>query len=193
MHTDASDVRKQRLLGLLKTHSFEQKPVTLTSGKKSNFYIDCRKVALSAEGHFLIGLLFNHLLATHHPEVQAVGGMTLGADPLVSATATLSFLSPHPLEAFYVRKQAKQHGTSSWVEASALLASGAPTAVLEDVVTTGGSTLRAIERARAHGLDVRCVLALVDRQEGGAKAIATQTPFRALFNRGDFLPVGAES
>jgi orotate phosphoribosyltransferase len=183
------EARSRRLLELLRQFSFEKKPVTLASGKKSDFYIDCRRVALTAEGHFLIGWLMGSSIRSRYPEVRGVGGMTMGADPLVSATSVLSFLgNGSPLEAFYVRKKAKEHGTAQWVESSALLEPGSQVALLEDVVTTGGSTLKAIERATAHGFEVRCVLALVDRCEGGARSISEQAEFQALFTRHDFMP-----
>lgn len=176
-----------RLLALLKRYSFVQREVTLTSGKKSNFYIDCRRTALTAEGHFLSGWLFNHILQVQYPKVEAVGGMTMGADPLVSATSLMSHFSHRPLQAFYVRKEAKKHGTANWVEAAGSIGEGTRVAILEDVITTGGSTLKAIERVQAEGYEVCCVLCLVDRQEeGGAEAVSKRAPLKSLFTRNDF-------
>jgi orotate phosphoribosyltransferase len=177
---------RQRLLDLLRELAFERRQVTLASGKTSNFYIDTKQVTLTAEGHYLVGRCFLHELERLAPEAQAVGGMTMGADPLASATALTSWLAKRPRTAFYVRKEAKGHGTGQWLEGGKSLRPGMPVVVLEDVVTTGGSTLRAIERVRGAGLDVRHVLAVVDRQEGGREAIEAEAPFAALFTRGDF-------
>ena len=183
------EVRRSRLLELLGSWSYERRPVVLASGKKSDYYIDCRRTTLTSEGHFLVGSLFAGILNQDFPRVEAVGGMSLGADPLVSATSLMSWLGPRPLDAFYVRKEPKGHGTGRQVEAPATIGPGTPVALLEDVVTTGGSTIRAIEAARRDlGVEIACVLAIVDRQEeGGAEAISALAPFRALFTKEDFL------
>ncbi|MCD6499586.1 MAG: orotate phosphoribosyltransferase [Deltaproteobacteria bacterium] len=179
--------RHSRLLELLLNHSFERKHVVLASGKESDYYIDCRKTALLAEGHFLIGWIFNSILRNEFPLVRAVGGMSMGADPLVSATALTSTFGPIPLDAFYVRKEAKKHGSKNWVEMAATIEPGAKVAILEDVVTTGGSTIKAMDRAEAVGLEVSCVLALVDRLEGGGEAVSKRVPFHPLFTRNDLM------
>jgi len=177
-----------RLLELLRELAYEQREVTLASGKKSNFYIDTKQVSLTAEGHFLVGQLLRGVVEHEAPEAEAIGGMTMGADPLASATSLTSFVAGKPLAAFYVRKEAKGHGTGAFLEGMKSLRPGMPVVVLEDVVTTGGSTLEAIERVRGAELDVRHVVALVDRQEGGREAIEREAPFTALFTRGDFQP-----
>jgi orotate phosphoribosyltransferase len=179
---------RQRLLTLLKWLSFEEREVTLASGLKSNFYIDCKQTVLTAEGHFLVGSLFNRILAERAPEVEAIGGVTMGADPLASAVSTLSFLTGRPLPAFYVRKEAKGHGTAAWIEGTKSLRPGMPVAILEDVVTTGGSALKAIARAREHGLKVAIILGIVDREEGGREVLEKEAPLVSLFRRRDFLP-----
>jgi len=97
----------------------EEREVILSSGQKSNFYIDCKQAVLSAEGHFLVGWLFNQVIAENAPEVEAVGGLTMGADPLASAVATVSYLGARPLDAFYVRKEPKGHGTRAVVGGAA--------------------------------------------------------------------------
>jgi orotate phosphoribosyltransferase len=178
----------QRLLDLLRVLSFQEREVTLSSGLKSNFYIDCKQVSLDAEGHFLIGQLFRTVIEAVAPTAAGVGGLTLGADPLASAVSTMSFLAGKPLHAFIVRKEPKGHGTSQWVEHGSRLPTGSPVVILEDVITTGASTLRAIERARGAGFDVVHVVALVDRLEGGGDAVVAQSPLTALFTRKDFLP-----
>lgn len=179
--------QRQRLLELLRTHAFAERDVVLSSGLRSNFYIDCKQVSLDAEGQFLVGQLFRALIDVVAPQAQAVGGLTLGADPLASATSVMSFLAGRPLHTFIVRKEPKGHGTGQWLEQPSRLAAGAPVVVVEDVVTTGASTLKAIERARAAGLDVVHVVALVDRLEGGREAVEAQAPLSTLFTRKDFL------
>jgi orotate phosphoribosyltransferase len=179
--------RRARLLELLRTLAYERREVVLASGRRSDFYIDSKQAVLTAEGHFLVGWLIAEALAREAPEVVAVGGLTMGADPLASATATVSFTRGRPLDAFYVRKEPKGHGTRKWLEGDKNVPPGTKVAILEDVVTTGGSTLRAIERAREHGLDVRRVVALVDREEGGREAVEREAPLTALYRRSDFV------
>jgi len=177
---------RARLLDLLKRLAYEEREVVLASGQKSNFYIDCKQAVLSAEGHFLVGWLLGHLIAERAPEVEAVGGLTMGADPLASAVSTVSFFGPKPLHAFYVRKEPKGHGTAQWLEGRKLLRPGMPVAILEDVVTTGGSALKAVERAREFGLKVSLIVGLVDREEGGREALERQAPLLTLFRRREF-------
>ena len=178
--------RKGRLLQLLKRLSYEQREVTLASGLKSNFYIDCKQAVLTAEGHFLVGALFHHILSEQAREVEAIGGVTMGADPLASAVSTVSFIAGRPLAAFYVRKEAKGHGTGQWLEGTKSLRPGMPVAILEDVVTTGGSALKAITRAREFGLKVAVILGLVDREEGGRETLEREAPLITLFRKRDF-------
>jgi orotate phosphoribosyltransferase len=177
---------RARLLDLLKTLAYEEREVVLASGLKSNFYIDCKQAVLSAEGHFLVGWLFAHLIAERAPEVEAVGGLTMGADPLASAVSTVSYLGQKPLHAFYVRKEAQgaRHGA---VDRGPQAASpGMPVAILEDVVTTGGSALKAVARAREFGLKVSLIVGLVDREEGGREALEKEAPLVTLFRRREF-------
>ncbi|HEX2568131.1 MAG TPA: orotate phosphoribosyltransferase [Polyangia bacterium] len=184
--TEAFAAQRARLLELLRQLAYEEREVILASGRPSNFYIDCKQAVLTAEGHFLVGWLINQVLERAAPEVRAVGGLTMGADPLASATATVSFLGPRPRAAFYVRKEPKAHGTQKWIEGDKTVVPGTPVAVLEDVITTGGSTLKAIERARLHGLEVRHVVALVDREEGGREAVEREAPVTSLYKQSDF-------
>ena len=190
---DDESSHRAALLGLLQRLAYRAGEVVLASGRRSDFYLDCKQAILTAEGHYRAGWLIARLVAAELPEVRAVGGLTMGADPLASAAATVSFLLhrdgllPRPLDAFYVRKEAKGHGTKKWIEGDAVVVPGTPVAILEDVITTGGSTLRAIERARSHGLEVRGVIALVDRdEEGGGEAVSREAPLRSLFHRRDF-------
>ncbi len=179
--------QRDRLLELLRTLSYEKKEVTLASGRKSNFYIDCKQTILSAEGHFLVGNLVFDLLQEKAPQVKAVGGLTMGADPIASAVATISWQRQRPLNAFYVRKEPKGHGTQKWIEGDKQVVAGTEVAIVEDVCTTGGSAFKAIERARLHGLVVRHAITLVDREEGGRELIEREVPMTALFRKRDFL------
>jgi orotate phosphoribosyltransferase len=177
----------KRLLTLLTEKSFAKKKVVLVSGRESDFYIDCKKTVLTAEGHVLVGKSLFALVREQAPQAVGVGGLTMGADPLASAVALTSFFEGHPLDAFYVRKEPKGHGTGQWIEGLTSFVGGAMVAIVEDVVTTGGSTIKAIERARASGLDPIGAFALVDREEGGREAIeATGVKVHALFTRRDF-------
>jgi orotate phosphoribosyltransferase len=179
--------KRTRLLELLRTRSFQEREVILSSGLKSNFYIDCKQVSLDAEGAALIGALFHEVIDEVAPDAIAVGGLTLGADPLATATSLVSFQRGRPRSAFIVRKEPKGHGTGQWIE-STKLPEGAKVVILEDVVTTGASTLKAIERARLAGFTVLHALGLVDRLEGGREAVEAQCPLTTLFTRRDFLP-----
>lgn len=159
----------------------------LSSGLKSNFYIDCKQVSLDAEGASLIGAMFHDVIEKVAPDAVAVGGLTLGADPLATATSIMSFQAGRPRAAFIVRKEPKGHGTGQWIETTKL-PEGAAVVILEDVVTTGAATLKAIERARLAGFTVRHAVAIVDRLEGGREAVEAQCPLTTLFTRRDFLP-----
>ncbi len=180
---------RARLLDLLRTLSFERRKVSLASGKESDFYVDCKRTALTAEGHVLVGRLLFEKVRAVRPLVRGVGGLTLGADPIASAIALTSFLAGEPVDAFIVRKEPKGHGTGQWIEGRKTIPDGSRVVVIEDVVTTGGSALKAIERCRAEQLVPVACVALVDRLEGGREAIEAQgVPLDALFTRKDFIP-----
>jgi orotate phosphoribosyltransferase len=178
---------RQRLLDLFVKLAYERRKVILRSGKESDFYIDTKQATLTAEGHYLVGRLVLAEVRALVPDVQAVGGLTMGADPISSAVSLTSFLSDRPIPAYYVRKEPKGHGTQQWIEGRKSIPAGARVCVVEDVVTTGGSTLAAVERSRQEGFEVRGVVALVDREEGGKAAVEEAgIPLRALFRRSDF-------
>ena len=180
---------RARLLELLRTLSFERRKVVLASGRESDFYVDCKRTTLTAEGHVLVGRLMLELVRRVPAPVRGVGGLTLGADPIASAVALTSFLQGTPIDAFIVRKEPKGHGTGQWIEGRKTIPDGSRVVVIEDVVTTGGSALKAIERCRAEKLEPVACVALVDRLEGGREAIEAQkVPLEALFTRKDFLP-----
>ena len=165
---------RARLKTLLLQKSYRQGTFTLTSGKTSDFYVDGKQTTLDAEGAYLCGRLLYHFIQEHPQPLTAVGGMTLGADPLVTAVSLVSFLEKAPIPAFIVRKEAKGHGTGNYIEGKNNLAQGALVALVEDVVTTGGTLLKVIDRVEAEGFKVGLVAAIVDREEGGAEALAAR-------------------
>ena len=180
--------RRQRLLELLRELSFARKKVILASGRESDFFIDCKQTVLTAEGHALVGELMFDLLS-ELPECDAVGGVELGGCPLASAVSLVSHQRGHDLPALYIRKQRKDHGSAKMVEGDKALKPGLRVVMLEDVVTTGGSSLRAVETLKAEGAQVVAIAALVDRLEGGAETILDSgLAFKALFTRKDFIP-----
>jgi orotate phosphoribosyltransferase len=180
---------RARLLELLRTLSFERRKVILASGRESDFYVDCKRTALTAEGHVLVGRVLFERVRKVRPLVRGVGGLTLGADPIASAIALTSFLQGEPVDAFIVRKEPKGHGTGQWIEGRKTIPDGSRVVVIEDVVTTGGSALKAIERCRAEKLEPVLCVALVDRLEGGREAIEAQgVRLDAVFTRKDFIP-----
>jgi orotate phosphoribosyltransferase len=179
--------RRGRLVELLRQRSFERKPVVLASGKESDFFIDCKQTVLTAEGHALAGeLLFDALAQL--PRCDAVAGVELGGCPLASAVSLVSFQRGRPLPALYVRKDQKDHGSKRLVEGDRAIVPGMPVVILEDVITTGGSTMKAVEKLGRAGVVVVGVLALVDRLEGGADAIRLAgLPVVSIATRHDFI------
>ena len=162
----------------------------LASGKESDFFIDCKQTVLTAEGHALVGELMFEALAAFG-EVDAVAGVELGGCPLAAAVSHFSFLRGAPKDALYVRKDAKDHGTKKLVENDRSVRPGLRVVVLEDVVTSGGSTLKAVEKLVAVGARVVGVVAVVDRQEGGAETLREAgLPMVALSNKSDFISEG---
>ncbi len=171
---------KAELIELLKRDALKTGSFTLASGKKSHYYVDGRLVTLSARGAALIASEILELLAGK-PEVEAVGGLTMGADPIVGAVLALSGLSAgeRVLSGFLVRKQAKEHGTGKLIEGP--LTRGVTVAIVDDVATTGGSSLQAVDAVRSMGCKVACVIAVLDRLEGAEQAFAAKNiPFHAL-------------
>jgi orotate phosphoribosyltransferase len=169
---------RETLLRALANRSYRHGAFTLASGRTSHHYVNCKPVSLSGEGLALLGSL---LLDQVEPQAVAVAGLTLGADPLVSAVALRAALVGRRLDALIVRKQAKGHGTGAWLEGP-LPPAGSRITVLEDVVTSGGSALKAVEQLRAAGYQVHRVVTIVDRQEGGLEAMtAAGLELRSLF------------
>lgn len=181
---------RDRLRELLRERSFARKRVVLASGKESDFFIDCKQTVLTAEGHALVGELMLDALS-ELPACDAVAGVELGGCPLASAVSLTSHLRGAPRDAVYVRKDAKDHGSKRLLEGDTRLAPGASLVILEDVTTTGGSTLKAVEKLRAAGYRVDGVVTLVDRLEGGREAIEAQSlQLVAIYTRRDFIPEG---
>ncbi|MDR2573328.1 MAG: orotate phosphoribosyltransferase [Desulfovibrio sp.] len=177
---------KRRLAKLLLEKSYREGDFVLASGRQSDYYFDCRVVALHAEGSRLIGLLFNDFLKNF--DIRGVGGMTMGADPLVSAVTVTSVELGRPLHGLLVRKEAKGHGTDQFVEGLGNFGRGDSVVMLEDVVTTGSSLLKACERVRSAGLNIVAACAVLDREEGGREALeAAGCDLSALFTRRELL------
>jgi orotate phosphoribosyltransferase len=175
---------RDRLLALLTERSYAKREVTLASGKKSDFFIDCKQTVLTAEGHALVGAL---MLAALPSDVAAVAGVELGGCPLASAVALISFQKGRPVDAIYVRKEVKDHGSARLLEGNVRIPQGSRVVVLEDVITTGGSTLKCVEKLRAAGYEVAGVIAIVDRSEGGRQNIENAgLSLTSLFTRDDF-------
>lgn len=185
--TQPSSITRARLVELLAERSFERRRVLLASGRESDFFIDCKQTILSAEGHALVGALMFEALE-ELGDVDAVAGVALGGCPLASAVSLTSFQRGRPLPALYVRKERKDHGTAKLIEGDKALRPGLRVALLEDVVTTGGSSLKALEILRESGCEVRGIIALVDRLEGGREAIeAASVKLVTLATRRDFM------
>lgn len=178
----------KNLLMLLQKHSFARRKVTLASGRESDFFIDCKQTALLAQGHALIGRAMLSVVRQLIEVPVAVAGVELGGCPLASAVAIASFQGGHPLDAVYVRKDVKDHGSKRLLEGDSHLPAGSRLVILEDVVTTGGSTLKAAEKIRAAGYVVSDVIVLVDRLEGGREAIESAgLALHTLYTRHDFM------
>jgi len=161
---------KQELIEIIcrKSFKYSKEPVfKLVSGRMSHFYVNCKPTTLSARGMFLTGhLVFE---AIEGLNLDGIGGLTFGADPIAVATAFVSELKGKPLNAFSIRKTQKDHGIVRWIEGD--MQAGQQVVIIDDVATTGGSTIKAIERARSEGLEVVKVVILVDRQEGGLENV----------------------
>ena len=185
MSADASD--RTRLLALLTKRSYAKRDVVLTSGRRSDFFVDCKQTVLTAEGHALVGAQMLEALALLPQPVDAVAGVELGGCPLASAVSLVSFQKGKPLDAVYVRKDAKEHGSKRLLEGDTSFPAGCRIAILEDVITTGGSTLKCADKLKDAGYVVVGVIVLVDRQEGGREAIeAAGYAVVSMFERSDF-------
>lgn len=183
---------RERLLDLLRELSFKRGTFTLASGKTSDFFIDCKRTVLSPEGHALAGAVVLEAvdaLPAARGGLDALAAVPLGGCPLAGSAALLAFQRGEPLELLYVRLERKDHGTGQRIEGGKALEPGARVVLVEDVITTGGSSLRAVEALREAGHEVVGLVCLVDRLEGGrARIEAAGVPFTSVFTRTDFIP-----
>ncbi len=177
---------RNRLKELLRSKSLMFGDFVLVSGQKSKFYFDSKKTTLRPEGAYLVAAEILDLLQREGIRADAIGGMTLGADPIVCPVAALSHGTDWPLRAFIVRKEAKEHGTGRQIEGD--LEEKSDVVVVDDVVTTGGSTLRAIEAVQQAGHNIVAVIALVDREQGGTEKLS-RWPFYPLFRKDEIFAV----
>jgi orotate phosphoribosyltransferase len=161
---------KDQLVRLIHKKAFkysEEPTFKLVSGRMSNYYFNCKTVTLHPEGMYLIGNIIFGMI--NESGARGIGGLTLGADPIADAVAYTSYLKNSPIEAFVVRKTAKAHGTMQWIEGN--ISAGDRVVIVDDVITTGKSTIEAITKVKEGGLEIVKVIALVDRQEGGKENI----------------------
>ncbi len=175
---------KEELKQIICELSYEEREVTLASGRKSNFYFDGKQTTLHARGGLLVGQAFWDEIKQLEGPIDGVGGLTLGADPIATATSIAAQLDGAGVHAFIIRKEPKGHGTGQWLEGRKNLPPGSRVVIVEDVTTTGGSSLKAVERAEEEGLVVLGIITLVDREEGARETIegAGQT-LRAVFTK----------
>ena len=184
---------KQELIRIIyeKSFKYSDKPIfRLVSGRMSCFYVNCKPTTLSPRGMFLIGhLVFD---AVKDLNISGIGGLTFGADPIAVATAFASELNKKPVKAFSIRKTQKDHGIVKWIEGD--IKAGEKVVIIDDVATTGGSTIKAVERAREEGLDVLRAVVLVDRQEGGLENIRNYVKdVLAIISRDELMAYGGVS
>ena len=180
------DEQLGELRDILRRKSLRVGDFTLSSGKKSSYYLDCRMTTLDGRGALLIGRLILQRMRNNNIRADAIGGLTLGADPIATAVAVVSALEETPISAFIVRKEVKGHGMQRSIEGY----DGKPGArivVVDDVCTTGDSILKAADRAEEVGYQVVAAFCVVDREEGGTELIAKRYPFHALFTAKELL------
>ena len=182
-HGETRGETRQRLQSLIRERCLLQGDFVLASGARSSVYFDCKRVTLHPEGVALIGELLWERIAALPGEVNAIGGPTIGADPIVGHLAALSWQKGKPMAAFLVRKEGKAHGTRRLIENPP--AAGSRVVVFEDVVTSGGSTLDAIRAVEEARLKVAAVFSLVDREQGGREALAAYD-YQPLFRKSEF-------
>ncbi|MCB1512166.1 MAG: orotate phosphoribosyltransferase [Hyphomicrobiaceae bacterium] len=180
--------QRDRLIAIIKERSFQVgEQMTLASGRTSSFYFNMKPTMLHAEGSFLIGSLMLDAIAGQN--VDLVGGLEMGAVPLATAVATVSHTRGTPVGAFFVRKQAKEHGTQALIEGlpRGQSVAGKRVVIVEDVTTTGGSAIKAVEQVKAAGAEVVAVITIVDRLEGAREAFAAAgLTFSSLLSVDDF-------
>lgn len=185
--SETSSSARESLRRLIVERAVIRESVVLSSGRRSSYYVDCRQVLLDPEGAALSGSLAWDALRSSEP--AAVGGLTLGADPLVCAATAAAWAGGERVTGFFVRKEAKKHGLQQWIEGP-FLEEGTPVAIVDDVLTSGGSLRTAVEKARQAGARVVAALVVIDRQEGGREAVEPLldgAPLHALFTAKELL------
>lgn len=179
---------KDELKAIIMELSYEEREVTLASGRKSNFYFDGKQTTLHARGGLLVGQAFWDEVKKFNGPIDGVGGLTLGADPIATATSIAAQLEGQAVHAFIIRKEPKGHGTGQWLEGRKNLPPGSRVVIVEDVTTTGGSSMKAVERAEEEGLEVVGIVTLVDREEGARAAIeGAGQVLRTVFTRTEIV------
>jgi orotate phosphoribosyltransferase len=185
---EVTDKERQELMQIIRELSYEEREVTLASGRKSNFYFDGKQTCLHARGGLLVGKAFWQEIKQLPGPIHGVGGLTLGADPIATATSIAAALDGAQVHAFIIRKEPKGHGTGQWLEGRKNLPNGSRVVIVEDVTTTGGSSMKAVERARQEGLEVVGIVTLVDREEGARENIEGEgQTLRAVFTRSEVI------
>lgn len=177
---------RDQLASLLRAKSIKRGEFTLTSGKKSNYYLDCRLTTLDPQGALLTGYCVVELLDEMNIKPDAIGGLSMGADPIVTATGVVSAIEKRPLPGFLVRKEAKGHGRKKQIEGMED-PRGKKVVIVDDVCTTGGSTQEAIDAAEREGCGVIAVISLVDREEGGSQMLRARYNYRSIFTARELL------
>ena len=179
---------RNELIAIVRERSYEEREVTLASGRKSNFYFDGKQTALHAQGGLLVGKAFWEIVKQFDGPVDGVGGLTMGADPIATATSIAAALDGRSVHAFIIRKEPKGHGTGQWLEGRKNLPPGSRVVIVEDVTTTGGSSMKAVERAQSEGLEVLGIITLVDREEGARENIeGAGQVLRSVFTRSEVV------
>jgi orotate phosphoribosyltransferase len=180
---------REQLANLLRAKSIKRGEFTLASGKKSSYYLDCRLTTLDPEGALLTGYCILELLDEMGIQPDAIGGLSMGADPVVSAAIVVSATEKRPVQGFLVRKEAKGHGRKKQIEGMEETR-GKRVAIVDDVCTTGGSTQEAIDAAEREGCEIVVVISLVDREEGGSEMLRAKYKYRSVFTARELLEEG---
>ncbi len=184
---DLAEMR-EKLKKIILEKSYEEREVILASGRKSNFYFDSKHTTLHPEGSYLVGKLFFEEIKKLGTPVRGVGGLTIGADPIATAVSLVSYLEGEPIPAFIVRKESKDHGISQWIEGWKNLRKKEPVVVVDDVVTTGKSSLEAAKKVEEAGYKVEAIIILIDREEGGRENIESAGyRLRTIFTKSELL------
>ena len=179
------DQDRSELFHILKTQAFSRGKFILSSGKESSFYLDARLVTLSAAGAYLTGRVILNMIKDD--QLNAIGGPTLGADPMVGAIASLSHQAGHPINTFIIRKQPKAHGKQQQVEGP-LLKEGGSVVIIDDVATTGKAFVESIEVLQKMNIKIKKAICVIDRGEGATEALAKyNVPLKSIFTIAEFL------